>query len=171
MNLKSKLVGFGAATLLSLSMASGVMAQDGHSFTDSDLNVDLVPNVCSVSASTSDVTFGPWEFDGTGSYVLTGLDSKAILWDMTIPGPGQTCDVSFSMFGNALKSGDDKIGSENLSFAVYNYGAVGDLGGKKIVPLSPERNHYGGAFKLSIPEDAQPGTYTGTIRIETSNAD
>lgn len=167
MNLKSKLFGLTAATMLSIGAVTGVAAQ--HSFTDTDLHVELVPNICSVSASTSNVTFGPWEFDGKGEYVLVGSHVRAIHWDMTVPGPGQSCDVNFSMFGSALKSGDNRIGSENVSFSVYNYGAVGNLGAKKTVSLNP--SHTGGAFYLNVPEDAQPGEYSGTIRIETQNAD
>lgn len=169
MNLKKKLFGLTAATMMTLGSAAGVAAQ--HSYTDTDLHVELIPNICSVSASTSDVTFGPWEFDGTGSYVIADpkADSRAIFWDMTVPGPGQSCDVSFSMFGHRLNSGENSISSGNVSFAVYNYGAVGDLSTKRTVSLNPR--HQGGAFKLNVPADAQPGEYSGTLRIETNNAD
>jgi len=169
MNLKKTLFGLTTAAMIGIGSISGVAAQ--HSATDAKLNVELIPNICSVSGATSNVVFGPWEYDGTGAYVLaaSNADSRAIFWDMTVPGPGQSCDVSFSMFGHRLNSGENSLSSGNVSFAVYNYGAVGDLSTKRTVSLNP--GHHGGAFTLNVPADAQPGEYSGTLRIETTNAD
>jgi len=179
MNLKKTIFGLGAATMLSLSMMSGAMAAEGDSQTDTKLNADLLKNICSVSGSSSTVTFGPWKFDGVNGYVLEdgAKDNGAVWWNMTTPGPNQTCPVSLSVFngGNLSNGAGDKLSAQYLTVSIYDVGPIGNLAGKKTVQLAPKTSgahtgQAGGAFTLNPPATAAPGAYTGTLRIETSNA-
>jgi hypothetical protein len=59
MNLKSKLFGFGAASLLALSMTSGVMAQESKTAT-----ANFIEGQCTFSVDTLAVSFGSWTWAG-----------------------------------------------------------------------------------------------------------
>jgi type 1 fimbria pilin len=158
MNLKNKLIGFGAASILALTMTTGVMAQTSTT----GAGVELVPGQCSVQAKTSNINFGEWQWDGS-KYVPPTVE-QWINWSVTNGYPGEKCHISITLEGGALASENgDTIPGSYLTF--------------RETPLSSavEANLATGDYQnrtrmTSVPDNIMPGNYSGTLNFQIVEA-
>lgn len=112
MNLKSKLLGISAASVLALGMTSGVMAQNGGNDDDQretvDVSVVLVDDgnggMCSFTLDQTNVDFGELTWDGTG---WTTPDDQTITMSVTADADDNDCSVSARSGGLFLQDDDN----------------------------------------------------------------
>lgn len=171
MKIKNKVVGSVAAIAMAISVIMPAAAEDIGA------NVNLLPNVCSVTASTSNVSMGPFQFDGKNSYALAGNPTRNIGLSVTVPGPGDTCETSFSLLNDEMTNGSSSIDGSNLSIKPGRSGGPGfypgsasSLGSASTWNLYSDTTHSVVRMETA-PEDAAPGTYQGTIQIAIVAAD
>lgn len=166
MNLKSRLLGVGAAAVLSLSMATGIVSAD-----DASVKVHLKPDVCSASLTQSTVNFGSWKWnDETQAYEVNGgADSRSIDGKVRVEYFGDTCDIAFGLEGNQLTgAGTNVIPGSRLTLDLGGYGTYG-LGSSHT--FASPRIDVAGTLDLDTTGlNVQPDEYQGTLKFIVGNA-
>jgi len=176
MNLKSKLFGFGAASLLALSMTTGVMAQEGvegfdpashpgggHSVS-AGTKVELKEGICSLGIARSSTDFGKWEWDG-GKYI--GNNTGSVTLSIQNQKYKKTCTVNTKADNLNGKSHNNRDVIPASSLTLTNPGPH---------TLSTNYKQYfniaaGGVreqqstLTLSVP-DVKPDKYEGAIYFQ-----
>lgn len=138
---------------------------------DVDVNVDLLPNECSVMATTSQITMGPFQYNGKDGYVLVGKNGQNIGLSVKVPEPGASCATSFTLLGGVLTNGDDEISGSHMGIKPgrsgegNHYGGSGtNLGVGGTWNLLSDTSHAYTTMK-TVPDNVGAGEYTGTIQI------
>lgn len=172
MNVRSRLFGFGAAAVLSLSMMSGAMAATSDS---TDVSVKLTPGDCTVSVDQSNINFGEWQYLNDEWTYVSGSKYHDVDIDVDVPAPGETCDVNVSLTDANDAYGADNGAGGQISGSYFNldawpYGAGhNDLSGPR--PFTFAGTPLNASLWLeSVPADAAPGTYSGTLNVAIVSA-
>lgn len=178
MNLKSKLFGFAAASVIALSMTTGVMAQDVH---NANGNADLMPygggtGSCSVSFTKATMDFGEWTWNGT-EYVGAPVEDSATA-TVIAPDAVRKCTMTVSFSG--LANGNHKIGADN--FSIKGTGTAASVPGMPSTWTELPENGFGvgvtapnGDFTIDmrlddVPDTIPAGTYTGDLKVQNVSA-
>lgn len=165
MNIKSRIFGFAAAAILSLSIVSGALAQ-----TSTSTQIELASDPdCGAKITTASVDFGKYTWNGT-TYGVNPANSQVTLTVDSAVWPATTCTVNLSASDMVTRDGDDvvigTIPSAALTFAngpdylvtpaqAYNVGLI----------LQPDYNTGGFSYN-----NLTPGIYTGTITVSTESS-
>ncbi|HWV23591.1 MAG TPA: hypothetical protein VNZ58_05335 [Thermomicrobiales bacterium] len=102
MNLKSRLLGIGTASILALGMTSGVMAQnDGNDQGDEEsqtvgVAVNLVEGVCSFDLSATDLDFGDLTWDGVE---WVAPEAQTLTLSVMDAQTGENCSINATSAG------------------------------------------------------------------------
>jgi hypothetical protein len=164
MSLKSRILGILAATVLTLSMSAGVMAQQ----TDSEqVSVTLENQVCGLDISTANGSFGTWAWNGS-AWENTGTNDSVYLDGALSTPPQQTCTVSVS-FGGLDDGSGHVISTNSFAAASHNPGPA-SRSAAGWVQENVSGTEYDFEFELiSIGTDLPAGTYTGSVDITIVN--
>lgn len=165
-------MGFKRTALGLIASAAFVVSSFGAvAANDVDVNVDLKPNECSVTATTSEIALGPFEYNGKNGYELTGKKGQNIGLSVTVPEPGASCETSFTLMDGVLSNGEDTISGSHMGIKPGRSGEgkhYGGSGANLLVGgnwnlLSDTSHAY--TTMTTVPNDVSAGTYTGTIQI------
>lgn len=168
MNLKSKVFGFAAASVLALSMTTGVMAADDDSANISG-SATLVPGICQIDVTQSNTNFGTWKYDGDKYVHVGGSNVSMIGATLKAAEPNGKCDVTVSM-GAGLKKGTDVIAPSNFKVTYGSDSAyLIDGFGHTFENISPDSGS-GLELKLEKVPNNPTGDYSGDIVLVVVNA-
>lgn len=170
MKLKSRLLGICAAAVLILGATTGVMAQELQKSDTVGASVTLQQTYCSVYLEESNISFGDWKWNPQEErYVLAdgGRNSQQIRGTLLSGKPGGTCNVTLTFDGLRDATGTIRIPHTSFALSVFGLEPRTMITPTFTVPEAPQMKSQTGTLTLTnVPNNIQPGTYDGTLRVE-----
>ncbi len=168
MNLKSKIFGFAAASVFALTMTTGAMAAQPLEATST---VNLAAGTCAlVDVASTTASFGEWKWNGEGEYKPVDPGNSNVA-GMTARvknhKPDGTCNIAVSSNGlgsGAIAPSNITVSTNNPTYTDIQLSSGFQTGsGFQAGPMSA-------SFTLNdVPDNLQPGTYSGKINFQVTN--
>jgi|GEM_PF-2835525 len=159
MNLKSRILGFGAAAVLSLSMFAGAMAA-----TTTDVQITFESAGCSIAvdATGGNQTLGIWTWNDANNNYELGTETVTINYTAKKSAPNiSSCAYKISLKDGVMKGTNQENTIAAGLFAWENNNLNPDAS------VDPARTN--GSFRINKNDPAfkniTPDTYTGTLNF------
>jgi hypothetical protein len=163
MNFKTKALGIVAGAALSISLITGAGAQA------TSTTLKPAAGSCTAAATSGSIDLGTWNWNPTSNsydYVASSSPGSITTAVTQTIQPNITCNVTLKV--SELQG----PGASKISGVVDAAKSGGSgSGGQYTVPTSAQGATLEVAATLpAVPKDAAPGTYTGTITVDSSSA-